>query len=89
MLPLKEIYNDFFDLQLLHQYTEETFNVLALKIFNYQLSHNDIYRRYVKSLKIDETTVQHYTQIPFLPIEFFKSQKIYLQSLAVLIKFQS
>ena len=76
MLPLKKIYNDFFDLQLLHQYTEETFNVLALKIFNYQLSHNDIYRRYVKSLKIDETTVQHYTQIPFLPIEFFKSQKI-------------
>lgn len=76
MLSLKEIYNDFFELQLLHQYAEEPFNSLALKIFNYQLSHNDIYNRYVKSLKIDETTVRHYSQIPFLPIEFFKSQKI-------------
>lgn len=76
MLPLKEIYNDFFELQLLHQYAEEPFNLLALKIFKYQLTHNDIYRRYVKSLKIDEKTIEHYTQIPFLPIELFKSQKI-------------
>ena len=55
---------------------EQTFNLVALEVFNYQLQHNPIYKNYVGSLNVKPDTINHYTQIPFLPIEFFKTQQI-------------
>lgn len=55
---------------------EQTFNLVALEVFKYQFEHNIIYRTYVLSLNIVPENINHYTQIPFLPIEFFKTQTV-------------
>lgn len=50
------------------------FNVEALKIFNYQYNNNKVYNKYCNLLKI--TNVSKVEEIPFLPIQFFKSHKV-------------
>ena len=56
--------------------TEEAFNELALDIFQYQVENNPVYAQYLSYFK-NRPTPKHYTEIPFLPIEFFKTQRIY------------
>lgn len=51
----------------------ENFGLLALEIFYYQAARQSLYADYLSLLKIDPTHVQHFTEIPFLPISFFKS----------------
>jgi phenylacetate-coenzyme A ligase PaaK-like adenylate-forming protein len=55
---------------------EITFNEVALDIFQYQYTNNPVYHQYIQLLKTNLDSINHYSQIPFLPIEFFKSQKI-------------
>lgn len=55
---------------------DNSFNELALKIFRYQYDGNDIYRSFVDHLKVDSKWVNSVEQIPFLPIEFFKTHRI-------------
>ncbi len=52
------------------------FNYVALAIFHFQRTHNTVYREYVSSLNIAISSITHYSQIPHLPIEFFKSKTI-------------
>ena len=52
------------------------FNDIAIKIFNYQAKHNPVYKAYLSYLKFNPTSVSELKQIPFLPIEFFKTHKI-------------
>ena len=52
------------------------FNELALEIFHFQYENNIIYQKFVDGLKINPKKINHYSTIPFLPIEFFKTQKI-------------
>ena len=54
----------------------DEFEELAIEIFNYQFENNDIYRDFVSGLSINIANIKHFNQIPFLPIEFFKTQKI-------------
>jgi Acyl-protein synthetase, LuxE len=42
-------------------------------LFRLQYEHNKIYKIYVDALKIDPLQVREIEEIPFLPIEFFKS----------------
>ena len=53
-----------------------SFEKLALEIFNLQYSHNKIYKNFVDALGIKIENVNFLTLIPFLPIEFFKTQNI-------------
>lgn len=55
---------------------EDNFNRVALKVFQYQYENNAVYKKYIKNLSFDTTAINHYTQIPFLPIQFFKTQKV-------------
>ncbi len=55
---------------------EDDFNQIALKVFQYQLENNNVYAQYVKHLNMDFSAIHHYTQIPFLPIQFFKTQTV-------------
>lgn len=48
----------------------------ALATFKHQALHNLVYKRFLSYLNIDITTIRSINEIPFLPIEFFKSQKI-------------
>ena len=76
-MPLsKEIHNLIFELK-----SDDDFNALALKVFNYQLLYNAPYHKYVSALNLNINDIIHYSQIPFLPIEFFKSQQVLTKSL--------
>ncbi len=55
---------------------ESAFNTIALEIFKFQHENNFVYRSYVQLLKKNINTITHYTQIPFLPIELFKTQEV-------------
>jgi phenylacetate-coenzyme A ligase PaaK-like adenylate-forming protein len=76
LLNLKEIQHLIFNLDKGSTLYETEFNNLAIKVFQYQFQNNTIYQKYVMSLKIDVNLVKHYSQIPFLPIEFFKSKEV-------------
>lgn len=55
---------------------EIEFNTLALKIFEYQLTTNKVYADYCRLLSRFDKKITHYTEIPFLPIEFFKTHSV-------------
>jgi phenylacetate-coenzyme A ligase PaaK-like adenylate-forming protein len=52
------------------------FEKIALKVFRYQYENNDIYKAFCDLLKIDKGAVKSLEQIPFLPIQFFKSHEV-------------
>ncbi|MGC4034699.1 MAG: acyl transferase [Chitinophagaceae bacterium] len=52
------------------------FYPLALEIFRFQYANNPTYKAYTDALNIDPEKVNTITQIPFLPIRFFKTHKI-------------
>lgn len=52
------------------------FGSLALEIFRFQYQHNPVYGAYVDALQIKPETVKLLTEIPFLPIRFFKSHAV-------------
>ncbi len=56
------------------------FKQLSLAVFRYQASENEVYNNYLKTLKIDSDSILELEQIPFLPIEFFKTHKIVTSS---------
>ena len=58
------------------QLIPEDFDSLALEIFQYQAENNSIYKKYLQLLDIQIDKVTKINQIPFLPIEFFKTQTI-------------
>ncbi len=75
MLPEKEIRDQIFKIN-----SEADFNRLAIAVFHYQYRQNEVYKKYVNSLSVIPENITHYTRIPFLPIEFFKSQKVVCQA---------
>ena len=58
----------------LHTATE--FNEMALKIFKFQASHNTVYKNFINLLNINVNSIQKIEQIPFLPIQFFKTHQV-------------
>ena len=55
---------------------DSAFEDLALQIFHFQAINNSVYKEYINYLKVYPKSVKKLTQIPFLPIEFFKSHKV-------------
>jgi len=54
----------------------DNFNELAIEIFHFQYENNIVYRRFVNNLQINVSNIKSVEEIPFLPIEFFKSHKV-------------
>jgi hypothetical protein len=52
------------------------FESMALEVFRFQYSNNPVYHDYVNALSINDALVSSITQIPFLPVSFFKSHSI-------------
>ncbi len=52
------------------------FESAAFNIFNFQYSHNPVYRRFADALGKSPQQVGSLKEIPFLPVEFFKSHEI-------------
>jgi len=55
---------------------ERQFNDFALKIFDYQAENNPVYKEFLYHLGVNVSSVDNYKNIPFLPIEFFKTHKV-------------
>lgn len=55
---------------------QKQFDKIALKVFRYQYENNLVYREFCDFLKTDVQKVKSTHQIPFLPIEFFKTRSV-------------
>lgn len=53
------------------------FEALALDVFRFQASACEPYRRYIDLLGINSSEVTDIENIPYLPVEFFKTHRIY------------
>lgn len=55
---------------------EKAFNKLALDAFNYQYNNNIIYQQYINIMGFKCNKIAHYLDIPFIPIELFRTKKL-------------
>lgn len=55
---------------------EIDFNSVALRVFAFQYQHNHLYQEFCNHLSRTPENVSLISDIPFLPIEFFKSHKV-------------
>ena len=56
--------------------SQKQFEKIALKVFRFQYENNLVYREFCDFLKTNVQKVKSLEQIPFLPIQFFKSHKV-------------
>ena len=63
--------DDIFNIQ-----SEKDLETKALKVFKFQFEHNAIYRSFCDLLYKHPSDVTSLKDIPFLPIQFFKSHKV-------------
>jgi len=68
---------------------EQAFNNVALQIFKYQAENCKVYHDFITGLNINPENINTIHQIPFLPIEFFKSHKVLSSNSSVGITFTS
>lgn len=66
-----------------------SFEKRALRLFQIQSQKCDVYGKYLDLIKVDSSQVNQIEQIPFLPIQFFKNQKILSTNSEVEIIFSS
>lgn len=67
----------------------DEFEPLALAVFRHQAAHNPVYRQYIQYRKLHPETIRQLHQIPFLPIEFFKTQPVVTGQPAIELVFES
>lgn len=75
--------------KIFQNHTNSSFEAVALKIFQYQAINNNVYKTYLKLLNVNPNNVKNLSQIPFLPIEFFKRQDVVCKSKNIDIVFTS
>lgn len=73
MFPQKSLVSNIFSLQ---DNSGSDFKALALDIFRYQAEHCEPYKHFLEALGINGAAVVRLEEIPFLPIEFFKTHKV-------------
>ena len=56
--------------------SQKQFEKTALKVFRFQYENNTVYHGFCDFLKTDVQKVKSLQQIPFLPIQFFKSHEV-------------
>ncbi|MFD2874015.1 acyl transferase [Mucilaginibacter ximonensis] len=68
---------------------DAAFNEIALQTFRYQAKNCRVYADFIAGLGIDTERINAVTQIPFLPIEFFKGHHILSSADAAQVTFTS
>lgn len=56
--------------------SKKEFEKITLKVFRFQYDNNLVYQEFCRLLKKDKSNVKRIEDIPFLPIQFFKSHKV-------------
>ena len=66
--------------EIFQNHTNNSFEAVALEVFNYQAKNNKVYKNYLKLINVSPNNVKNIAQIPFLPIEVFKYQDVVCKS---------
>ena len=69
--------------------TDKDFNETALDIFYYQAKNNKVYKQFLALINCTPSNITDYKQIPFLPIQFFKSLDVVIKNKEVNKVFKS
>ncbi len=69
--------------------TPDNTESLAIALFRFQYENNQVYNRYCTSIHTVVEQVDSLYKIPFLPIQFFKSQKVVCNSFTPEMVFES
>lgn len=69
--------------------SHKQFEKMALKVFRFQYENNKVYKEFCDFLKTDVQKVKSLQQIPFLPIQFFKSHEVVSNTNAIQETFTS
>ena len=69
--------------------TDNEFDHVALQVFNYQYEHCAVYREFCDHLAKSPSTVKEVLDIPFLPIELFRTHKVLSDQMTAQIVFGS
>jgi phenylacetate-coenzyme A ligase PaaK-like adenylate-forming protein len=56
--------------------SKKEFDKISLKLFRFQYDNNEVYKQFCDFLNKDKTNVKKIEDIPFLPIQFFKSHEV-------------
>ena len=56
--------------------SEDNFKKMALTVFKHQFKNNKVYRSFCDLIYVHPSDVKKIEEIPFLPIQFFKSRKV-------------
>ena len=83
MLNVQKFKSEFFNI------TPQNFEEYALALFHFQAAQCQVYQEYLSFLKIDKDKVKKLADIPFLPIEFFKTHQINSNRATTEIVFES
>ncbi|MDM1352810.1 acyl transferase [Myroides marinus] len=69
--------------------TKKDFHKVAMKVFRFQYEHNPVYQQFCNLLNKTPEQVKTLTDVPFLPIEFFKSRDVLSSTDPIQITFTS
>ncbi len=75
--------------KIFNKTTEKEFEALALEVFSFQYTNNPIYSEFCQHLGATPKNIKKISQIPFLPIAFFKSKRVVLNNQKAEIIFTS
>ena len=73
---MQDISFKWFEDRIFHQFSDVEFKDMALQLFRFQYENNKVYADYVNALGVSVSTITKLTDIPFLPISFFKSHPV-------------
>ncbi len=81
---MKDLCDQIFSIQ-----DSYSFNETALEIFNNQARNNNVYGSFISALGKSAGSVTEISEIPFLPVEFFRDHKVILDDLPHEMAFES
>lgn len=62
--------------EVLYRVNDDSFEEIALKLFQFQAKHNPVYSEYIQHLGVRPGSVTTLEQIPYLPVSFFRNHDI-------------
>ena len=68
---------------------QKQFEKIALKVFRFQYENNLVYKAFCDFMKVKVQEIKSLQQIPFLPIQFFKSHTVVSNTNAIQETFTS
>ncbi len=67
----------------------ESFSETALKIFRFQADNNPVYKDFISRLGKTKEDINYLSEIPFMPVEFFRDQTVLVGNLSYEKVFES